>query len=305
MKKPKPRLKSAGAPVATKTASGLDLAAVRELARIAEEFGWPSWRRTPPGGSASRAGARGPWWPTGRPSWRRRPRPPSRSRRRRRSSRRLSRGRSSPRPSWAPSTARPRPTRPSFVEVGTAVRKGQVLCIVEAMKLMNEIEAEAPGKIAEILVKNGEHGGVRPDRCIRDSRHPSRRLARAPSVVQESPHRQPRRDRAPRDPRLPRAGHPDRRGALHRRRRRAARALRRRGDLHRPAAGARRATSTSRRCSAPPRSRGADAIHPGLRLPVRERRVRRGVRAVRHPLASARAPRCIRLMGNKVAPARP
>ena len=37
------------------------------------------------------------------------------------------------------------------------MRKGQVVCIVEAMKLMNEIEAEAEGKIVEILVENGEH----------------------------------------------------------------------------------------------------------------------------------------------------
>jgi hypothetical protein len=46
---------------------------------------------------------------------------------------------------------------PSFVEAGQSVRKGQVVCIVEAMKLMNEIEAEAEGKIEEILVQNGEH----------------------------------------------------------------------------------------------------------------------------------------------------
>jgi acetyl-CoA carboxylase biotin carboxyl carrier protein len=38
--------------------------------------------------------------------------------------------------------------------VGAIVKKGQSLCIVEAMKLMNEIEAELPGKIAEILVAN-------------------------------------------------------------------------------------------------------------------------------------------------------
>ncbi len=48
----------------------------------------------------------------------------------------------------------PSPDSPPFVDVGTAVKKGQVLCIVEAMKLMNEIEAEAPGKVAEILVAN-------------------------------------------------------------------------------------------------------------------------------------------------------
>jgi acetyl-CoA carboxylase biotin carboxyl carrier protein len=51
----------------------------------------------------------------------------------------------------------PSPEAPVFVEVGQAVRKGQVVCIVEAMKLMNEIAAEADGKVEEILVKNGEH----------------------------------------------------------------------------------------------------------------------------------------------------
>jgi acetyl-CoA carboxylase biotin carboxyl carrier protein len=51
----------------------------------------------------------------------------------------------------------PSPEAPSFVDVGAAVRKGQVVCIVEAMKLMNEIESETEGKVAEILVKNGEH----------------------------------------------------------------------------------------------------------------------------------------------------
>ena len=43
------------------------------------------------------------------------------------------------------------------VKVGDTVRKGQVVCIVEAMKLMNEIEAEAEGKVVEILARNGEH----------------------------------------------------------------------------------------------------------------------------------------------------
>lgn len=48
------------------------------------------------------------------------------------------------------------PGAPSFVEVGTAVKAGQTLCIVEAMKLMNEIEAEVSGTIAEILIENGQ-----------------------------------------------------------------------------------------------------------------------------------------------------
>jgi len=51
----------------------------------------------------------------------------------------------------------PSPEATSFVEVGDTVRKGQVVCIVEAMKLMNEIEAEADGKVVEILARNGEH----------------------------------------------------------------------------------------------------------------------------------------------------
>jgi acetyl-CoA carboxylase biotin carboxyl carrier protein len=50
----------------------------------------------------------------------------------------------------------PAPDQPPFVEIGTPVRKGQVLCIIEAMKLMNEIEAEVAGKVAEILVENGQ-----------------------------------------------------------------------------------------------------------------------------------------------------
>jgi acetyl-CoA carboxylase biotin carboxyl carrier protein len=51
----------------------------------------------------------------------------------------------------------PSPEAPVFVDVGQPVRKGQVVCIVEAMKLMNEIEAEFEGRIEEILVQNGEH----------------------------------------------------------------------------------------------------------------------------------------------------
>jgi len=51
----------------------------------------------------------------------------------------------------------PSPEAPPFTDVGQAVRKGQVVCIVEAMKLMNEIESEIDGKILEILVKNAEH----------------------------------------------------------------------------------------------------------------------------------------------------
>jgi acetyl-CoA carboxylase biotin carboxyl carrier protein len=48
------------------------------------------------------------------------------------------------------------PESPVYVEVGQAVSPGMVLCIVEAMKLMNEIECDAYGKIAKILIENGQ-----------------------------------------------------------------------------------------------------------------------------------------------------
>jgi acetyl-CoA carboxylase biotin carboxyl carrier protein len=48
----------------------------------------------------------------------------------------------------------PSPDSPPYVDVGTRVKKGQVLCIVEAMKLMNEIESEVEGVVAEVLVQN-------------------------------------------------------------------------------------------------------------------------------------------------------
>lgn len=50
----------------------------------------------------------------------------------------------------------PAPDQPPFVEVGSVVKKGQVLCIVEAMKLMNEIECETSGTVKEILVEDAE-----------------------------------------------------------------------------------------------------------------------------------------------------
>ncbi|AOE63646.1 acetyl-CoA carboxylase biotin carboxyl carrier protein [Pseudomonas corrugata] len=48
------------------------------------------------------------------------------------------------------------PTSPSFVEVGQTVKKGDTLCIVEAMKMMNHIEAETSGVIESILVEDGQ-----------------------------------------------------------------------------------------------------------------------------------------------------
>ena len=51
---------------------------------------------------------------------------------------------------------KPSPTSAPYVEVGQKVKKGDVLCIIEAMKLMNEIESEFDGEIKEILVKDEE-----------------------------------------------------------------------------------------------------------------------------------------------------
>ena len=50
----------------------------------------------------------------------------------------------------------PSPDATPFAEVGQAVKEGQTICIIEAMKLMNEIEADASGVVKAILVENGQ-----------------------------------------------------------------------------------------------------------------------------------------------------
>ena len=52
--------------------------------------------------------------------------------------------------------SKPAPDKDAFVKVGDNVKKSQVVCIIEAMKLMNEIESEFEGRITEIFVNNGE-----------------------------------------------------------------------------------------------------------------------------------------------------
>lgn len=52
--------------------------------------------------------------------------------------------------------ASPAPDAPPFVQVGQQVEIGQVVCIIEAMKLMNEIKSEVRGKISQVLVNNGD-----------------------------------------------------------------------------------------------------------------------------------------------------
>ena len=51
--------------------------------------------------------------------------------------------------------AAPAPGEPVFVEVGSRIKTGQTVCILEAMKLMNELESEVSGEVIEILVENG------------------------------------------------------------------------------------------------------------------------------------------------------
>ena len=57
----------------------------------------------------------------------------------------------------------PEPGAPSYTDVGQTVKKGQVLCLIEAMKLMNEINAECDGEIVKVYVENGQavHYGER------------------------------------------------------------------------------------------------------------------------------------------------
>src|SRR5262249_46952381 len=50
----------------------------------------------------------------------------------------------------------PSPGRNPFIEVGQTVKPGDTLCIIEAMKLLNEIEAEVDGEVKEVLVENGQ-----------------------------------------------------------------------------------------------------------------------------------------------------
>lgn len=50
----------------------------------------------------------------------------------------------------------PAPEEPPFVNVGDRIQVGQTVCILEAMKLMNELESEVTGEVVEILVQNGE-----------------------------------------------------------------------------------------------------------------------------------------------------
>ena len=155
MKKEKPSKQSSSrGPAVAKTASGVDLGTIRELALIAEEFGLAEIEADPSGRvRIARRTSGSATWDAGND----RPAP-------------VAIGLAAPAPvdTAVPGALvtspfvgtfyrSPSPDSSPFVEVGASVKKGQVVCIVEAMKLMNEIEAEVEGKVAEVLVKNGEH----------------------------------------------------------------------------------------------------------------------------------------------------
>jgi acetyl-CoA carboxylase biotin carboxyl carrier protein len=131
--------------------SAIDLATVRELARIIGEFGLSEVEADPSGHVRVRRelGGAGAAASMGGPSIALAPAPTVEAL--------ADTGTFVTSPFVGTFYRAPSPESASFVEVGQTVRKGQVVCIVEAMKLMNEIESEADGKIAEILVKNGEH----------------------------------------------------------------------------------------------------------------------------------------------------
>ena len=74
------------------------------------------------------------------------------------------------------------PTAEPYVREGDVVKEGQILCIIEAMKLMNEIETKAGGRIAKILVENGQPSSTAslPDRSSRCSMAPPSTAAAPP-----------------------------------------------------------------------------------------------------------------------------
>ena len=95
-----------------------------------------------------------PMLPTGRAHagrrHRRQSRPP------RRAGSRRAAATTSSRPWSGPSTRRPEPGAKPYVSVGSRVSKGQILCIIEAMKIMNEIESEVAGVVTEVLASDAQ-----------------------------------------------------------------------------------------------------------------------------------------------------
>jgi acetyl-CoA carboxylase biotin carboxyl carrier protein len=100
----------------------------------------------------------------------------------------------------------PSPGAKQFIAIGDEVQPGQVLCIIEAMKMMNQIECEVAGKVRAMLVKNGEPVEFGQPLFI---------FEQAPPHARQDRHSQPRRNRAAHPAGLPRTGHQDRGRAFH------------------------------------------------------------------------------------------
>ena len=145
----------------TPTAGGFDLKLLRDLARIANEYDLESVELSPDGGiRISRVPASGPRMvaaPVSPASLSLVPSSSVGSSLKVEAPKAMDEGALITSPFVGTFYRASGPDSAVFVEVGQSIRKGQVVCIVEAMKLMNEIEAEADGKLIEILVKNGEH----------------------------------------------------------------------------------------------------------------------------------------------------
>ena len=154
----------------------------------------------------------------------------------------------------------------------TAVKEGDTLFIVEAMKTMNPIPAPSAGTVKEICVDDGQPVEFGQTAARHRLRH-----------VRKNPHRQSRRNRAARHPRLQGDGHRHRGGPFHRRRRRHACAAGRRKRLHRPAAGGPILSEHPRhhRRLRDHRRRGDPSR---LRLSVGKRQIRRDRRGAWHHL---------------------
>ncbi len=135
----------------------IDLEMVRELARIATEFDLSEVSADPSGRMRVRRGVAGAGGFSGGASEPRATAPAALSLMPSLGDAPAEAGPSIMSPFVGTFYASPSPEAAPYVEAGQAVRKGQVVCIVEAMKLMNEIESEIDGKIVEVLVKSGEH----------------------------------------------------------------------------------------------------------------------------------------------------
>ena len=145
-------LVSVGAATKSKAvASALDLETVRELARIIEEFGLSEVEADPSGHVRVRRELRGAapgGYAASAPPIALAPSPPVEGP--------TDVGTFVTSPFVGTFYRSPSPEAPSFVELGQSVKKGQIVCIVEAMKLMNEIEADIAGTVVAIYPQNAQ-----------------------------------------------------------------------------------------------------------------------------------------------------